>query len=119
MNSFIFLKLLLSTFVQAACDPTLGCVTAPNQNGTFTDLGQLIGLGVKILIGFAGLWAMIQMIMAGYMYLGSAGDPKKAEMAWWRLMYSILGLVVITAALLAPEIINKFTGQDVGKIPTQ
>lgn len=115
MITSLLLKLSLLSPIFAACGP-LGCVTT--STAKFTDLGSLIGLLIKIAVAFAGLWAMIQMILAGYMYLGSAGDPKKAEMAWWRLMYSILGLVVITAALLAPPIIARLTGQTPGTIPT-
>ncbi len=118
MITTLFTKIYFSHLVQAQCG-ALGCVINPNPSPTFNSVATIIGLFINIMVGFAGLWALVQLILAGYMYMGSSGDPKKAETAWFRIMYSIVGLVVIAAAMLAPVIIKKFTGQDVDLIPTK
>jgi uncharacterized membrane protein YuzA (DUF378 family) len=118
MISAFLSKIYFSIPVQAQCGP-LGCITNPNKSPVFGSVGTIIGLFINIMVGFAGLWALVQLVLAGYMYMGSSGDPKKAETAWFRIMYSICGLVVVAAAMLAPTIISKFTGQPVDVIPTK
>ena len=89
----------------------MGCVNPIKAGWTgLAGVGKFIGALLGLAIGFSGIFAVFQFISAGYMYLSSQGDPKKAEMAWWRIQFAIMGLVVIGASFLITEAIEKITG---------
>lgn len=57
---------------------------------------------------FAGVVAVIFIIIGGIQYSGSAGDPNKVTGAKNTLTYAIIGLVVVAFSLL---IVNFVIGQ--------
>ncbi len=57
---------------------------------------------------FAGVVAVIFIIIGGIQYSGSAGDPQKVTGAKNTLTYAIIGLVVVAFSLL---IVNFVIGQ--------
>jgi len=67
---------------------------------------------IKMAGVIAGIYAVIQFIMAGYTYISANGDPKLIEKAWAMIWQSILGLLVIGAAFTLIAIIGKLTGLD-------
>lgn len=75
--------------------PTLECFPALFQNLVFA-----------VLI-FAGIIALLFIIISGIKFLISGGDPKQVEGARKTLTYAIIGLVVI---LLSFAIINLIAG---------
>lgn len=95
-----------------ACGP-LGCVDPikPGLSGG-AGISWLISALLALVIGFAGIFAIFQFIFAGYGYLNSSGDPKKAEAAWNKITYAVLGLVIIGGSFLFAEIIGRVTGQN-------
>ena len=79
---------------------------AEKGGGLFLFLSNLFKLAGTI----AGIIMVIQLIMAGYMYLSSEGDPKKATQAWTKIWQSIVGLLIIAAAFVIAGLVEKFTG---------
>ncbi len=43
----------------------------------------------------AGVFAFINLIIAGYQYMGAGGDAKAIAAAWNRIWQSLFGLVII------------------------
>lgn len=58
---------------------------------------------------FAGVVALIFVILAGYRLITASGDPKKAEDARKTLTFAIIGLVIILLAFGIINIIIKVT----------
>ncbi len=70
-----------------------GEVDIPTVDGN-TLLANLLNLVYFVL----GIVAVIFIIMAGYRYLTSNGDPAKAQKAMQTILYAVIGLVVVVAA---------------------
>jgi len=55
---------------------------------------------INILLTFAGVVAVVYLIIGGYQYITSAGNAEQAGAAKNTILYAIIGLVVIFAAYL-------------------
>ena len=73
-----------------------------NGSGLITFLGNLL-LFIRVI---AGIYALINLILAGLEYIGSDGDPKKTSQAWQKIYMSGLGLLVIVASFVIAAIIG-------------
>jgi hypothetical protein len=62
---------------------------------------------VKLVTVAAGLFAFINLIVAGFQYVGSQGDPKNTAAAWQRIYMSLLGLIILASAITIISIISK------------
>ena len=77
------------------------------------DLEIIVQNLIKAAIGLGGIALFIMLVIGGFKYLTSGGDPKRAESARNTLTYAILGLVLIALAYLILRFIREFTGVDV------
>lgn len=64
----------------------------------------------KILGVVAGIYFIIQLILAGYGYLSSNGDPKKTEAAWAKITQSLIGLIIVASSFVIASIVGGFLG---------
>jgi hypothetical protein len=85
--------------------------------GNVVDLEAAIGLFDKVIssiIGVitisAGLWFTFHILIAGFTWLTAAGDKTKAEKAQKMLTESIIGLVVVVAAVFIADLVGKLLG---------
>ena|SRR3989344_9674979 len=77
---------------------TLGCIPA-----LFTNL-------IAALFVFLGTIALVMLIITGFRYMNSAGDPKKLEGARNTLINVILGILLIVLAFFIINITSLVTG---------
>jgi len=75
---------------------------------------------VSALVSLAGLALFVMLLIGGYKYLMSAGDPEQTASARSTMFYAIVGIVVMISTFIILRIIAWFTGVDVlkFKIPT-
>jgi len=59
---------------------------------------------VRLLIVIGGIWAFINLILAGYGFLGAGDDPKKIEASWQKIWQSMLGLLFILGSFVLAAI---------------
>lgn len=59
---------------------------------------------VKLLTVIAGLYAFINLILAGYAFMSAGGDPKAVEKAWAKIWQSLIGLLIIAGAFVLTAI---------------
>jgi len=84
-------------------------LTADSATSTFESfISQLIGILTIIAI----IYFTIQIIFAGYSFMGSNGDPKKMEQSKVHLTQNILGLVIVLVALIITNLIGRLFGID-------
>lgn len=62
------------------------------------------------LIPIGGIILFVMLVVGGFYYITSSGDPRKVEGAKNTLTYAIIGIVVLAAAFLIVEIIANFVG---------
>jgi hypothetical protein len=95
-----------------------GTIEAPVDNAYVNLEG---GEGIFVLISdilkmagyVAGIFFLIQMIMAGYAYISANGDPKKTEAAWAKIWQSIIGLLIVGSAFIITSVVGKILGIDI------
>jgi uncharacterized membrane protein len=61
---------------------------------------------LKLLTIVAGLWALINFVLAGLAFISAAGDQKIIENAWKQIYMSLVGLVVIVLAYALTALIS-------------
>lgn len=88
---------------------------ATNGIATIGNLGCLFQNIVSYALGFAGIVLFILLIMGGFKYITSGGDPKAVEGAKKTLTSAITGLVLILVSYLVLVLIKNITGVDVTK----
>ena len=93
-------------------DPGSGTV-ANGDIATIKGFEVIFNNIINLALGFAGLALFIMLIIGGFKYITSAGDPKKTESAKNTITYAILGLVLVVLAYLILVFISTFTGVDV------
>ncbi|KKU12180.1 MAG: hypothetical protein UX19_C0005G0012 [Candidatus Woesebacteria bacterium GW2011_GWA1_45_8] len=62
---------------------------------------------IKTLIGIAGLYALINLVLAGYAFMSAGDDPKKVAGAWSKIWQSLLGLTVAAGAFILAAIFGR------------
>lgn len=80
-------------FVVAVIARSLVEFILPHVNGK-SDVVAVISDSVQIFMYVIGITAVIMMIVAGMLYIFSAGDPGKAKSAKDTIMYAAIGLGV-------------------------
>jgi len=83
-------------------------------SGLFSLLSNLF----KLVGAVAGIFFVIQIIMAGFGYLSANGDPKKTEVAFAKIWQSLIGLAIVSVAFVLASFIGKILGIDNILTPT-
>lgn len=78
-------------------------------SGLFVLLNNIFKLAGVI----AGIFFIVQLILAGYGYLSSNGDPKKTEAAWAKITQSLIGLVIVASAFVIASVVGSFLQMDI------
>lgn len=92
--------------VQAAADST-------SNVATISDLQTVFGNVVGSILGLAGIVLFVMLLVGGFQYTTSGGDPQKVEQAKKTLTYAIFGVVAIALSYLILRFIGIFTGTDI------
>ncbi|MDO8487135.1 MAG: hypothetical protein Q7S45_02505 [Candidatus Curtissbacteria bacterium] len=105
--------------VYAACESFSKClegITVPGLKPEFKSeglVGQLISTILPIALGIGGMLTVVFIIISGIQFITSGGDPKGAASAKDRLVYAVIGFIVLILAYAALQIIS---GVFLGKI---
>jgi len=86
-----------------------GCLLN-NDVATFKCLEVVFGNILTIAVSLAVLALFVMLIMGGFKFLTSGGDPKAAGSARQTMTYAILGIILMAVAYLIFRLIETFTG---------
>lgn len=78
-----------------------------------SDLETLFGNAATAILGLAGIVLFIMLVVGGFKYLTSGGDPKGTGEAKSTLTYAIGGIVLIALSFLILQLIKTITGANV------
>ncbi len=70
-------------------------------------IGTFLNVIMKGLIGIAGVYALINLILAGYAFMSAGDDPKKIAGAWSKIWQTLLGLAVSAGAFVLAAIFGQ------------
>lgn len=76
----------------------------PAPGGKVAGLVPFLNAIIKLLIVLAGLYAFLNLIIAGYGFMSAGGDPKAVEKAWAKIWQSLVGLLIIAGSFLLAAI---------------
>lgn len=91
------------------------CKTIGDCPASLSNLEDVYSNVVKYAFGIAGIVLFILLIMAGFRFITSGGDPKAVEGAKRTMTSALFGFIIILVAYLILVIIKLITGVDVTK----
>ena len=68
---------------------------------------------ITVIIAFAGIVFFVMLLVGGFRFITSGGDPKGVEAAQGTLTSAVGGLVIVVLALLILKFIETITGAPV------
>ncbi len=77
-------------------------------SNTPTDLNAVIAKVTNLLLYIVGATAVIMVVVGGFMYITSGGNPQRTKSAKDTILFAIVGMVI---ALLAYGIVNFVIGR--------
>jgi amino acid permease len=93
-----------------------GTIKNPTKYGATGDEGagffDLLSNLFKLLGVIAGIFFIVQIILAGYAYLSASGDPKKTEAAFATIWQSLIGLLIVSGAFVIASVVGTILGID-------
>jgi len=94
----------------------LGCISPPvgvKVLPTVTNTGPLAGIAVslgpailfvnlvfKLIFIAAGIFALFNLIGAGFQFMNAGGDAKNVTAAWDKIMQTFLGIIIMISSFL-------------------
>lgn len=98
-----------------------GKINAPSPIAKYADnpaqgIGGLIQIVVWALIAGAGIYALINFVLAGYAFISAGEDPKKVAGAWAKIWQTALGLLVAAGSIILASIFGKLIFGDFNAI---
>ena len=76
------------------------------DGGNLEGLPLFINVILRTLIMGAGLFALVNFVLAGYAFMSAGGDPQKIQGAWAKIWQTILGLIITAGAFVIATIIG-------------
>lgn len=61
---------------------------------------------IKLVTVIAGIWALFNLIMAGFKYITASNDVKAVETAWQSIYMSLIGLIIIVSSFTITAVIS-------------
>ncbi len=108
----------MKNFLAQANSNPFGQISLPGQiksrYGTDpgTAIGRLIQTVIWILIVGAGIYALFNLVLAGYAFMSAGDDPKKVAGAWAKIWQTLLGLALAAGAFVLAAIFGQLIFND-------
>ena len=77
------------------------------------EIEQIVGNVISVIVGLGFMASLVLIIMAGFKYLTSGGEPKAIQSAHHTFTWALLGIFFMIIAWLILQLIFSFTGIDV------
>lgn len=71
---------------------------------------------LRLVFVVAGLFAFVNLILAGFQFMGAGGDSKAIEKAWSRIWQSLLGLILVVGSFALAALFGFLLFGDAGFI---
>lgn len=98
---------------------TFGTINNPLNSGNTGPGGGLIVLlnnVLRLMFAGAGIFAFIQIVLAGFNFISAGSDAKKIEQAWNSIYMSIIGLIVVVMSIAIAGLMGLILFGDAGAI---
>ena len=75
-------------------------------------IGKFLNLILQTLVVVAGIYALFNLVFAGYAFMSAGDDPKKVAGAWQKISQTLLGLAFAAGAFVLAAIFGKLIFDD-------
>ena len=106
------MKVLLTLAVWAVIAVT-PVFAQPDPPPPLSDIVGIIQRIIQFLAPAAGIAFFIMLLVGGFQFVTSGGDPKAAGQARTTLTYAIMGIILVVVSWLILQLIRSVTGVDV------
>lgn len=72
----------------------------PKYGGLETGLIPFFSNVLRLIFAVAGIYAFVNLILAGYGYMSAGGDSKAVSKAWDKIWQTLLGLAIIAGSFV-------------------
>ncbi|OGJ15311.1 hypothetical protein A2585_03190 [Candidatus Nomurabacteria bacterium RIFOXYD1_FULL_39_12] len=76
--------------------------------------GKLIQFGLRAMVVGAGIYALFNLVLAGYAFMSAGDDSKKVSGAWAQITQTIIGLAFSAGAFVIAALIGELLFNDAG-----
>ena len=97
-------------FAAPAPTCTPGDAVGANCANTLSSFTPIFTRILSTLLPFGGIVLFVMLILGGFYFIFSGGDPRKLEGAKATITYAIAGIVLLASAFLIIQIIANFAG---------
>ncbi|MBI4039491.1 hypothetical protein HY388_01525 [Candidatus Daviesbacteria bacterium] len=87
--------------------------TTGNQPAQLKDLEVVFANIINVAVALAIIALLVTIVMAGFKYLTSAGDPKATQQAGQALTFAFVGMTLFILAWFILLLVKQITGVDV------
>jgi hypothetical protein len=92
-------------------DNIFGTIEAPesafSQDTPQAAIGNLIQTVIWVLIIGAGIYALFNLVLAGYSFMSAGDDSKKVASAWGQIYQTMIGLALSAGAFVLAAIFGQ------------
>lgn len=88
------------TFAQLAYANPTSSNTSVNVGWTIPSLADVVGFLIKFLFFFAGLAALLYLLLGAFSWVTSSGDKENVKKAQDKIQAAVVGLVIIVVVLV-------------------
>lgn len=69
--------------------------------------GKLIQFGLRVMVVGAGIYALFNLVLAGYSFMSAGDDSKKVASAWAQISQTLIGLAFSAGAFVLAAIFGQ------------
>lgn len=100
-----------------AQDNPFGTVKLPDSLSAYGQepgpaFGKLIQFGLRALVVGAGIYALFNLVLAGYTFMSAGDDSKKVASAWAQISQTFMGLAFSAGAFVLAALIGQLIFRD-------
>lgn len=88
-------------------------IVQPTEANTICDLEPVIQSVLEMAVPLAGLALFVMLVIGGFSYLTSAGNPEAVKKAQGSITFAIAGIALLALAWVVLAFIETFTGVNV------
>ena len=107
VNNYFFFLLIIVWFIVGVISPAYALTNDPAQ---ISDIVGVLERIIQLLAPMAAVAVFIMIVIAGFQFLTSGGDPKGVASARTTFTYAILGVILVVAVWLILTLIEAVTG---------
>lgn len=112
LGSILFLMVTLNTQSVFAISITDSLENAANTAGLKgeTDIQKIVSRIIDVVLGLLGLIFLILILVGGFQWMTSAGEPEKIKKARGLLTNAVIGLLIISAFYAITQFVFSLIG---------